>query len=188
MKTLEEIIARNDYKNLTSALKQKASELARTIRDKMIEVDIEQVVVKEFSYMMKKTIFHLEDGNYETHRCLCYLAKGWAEPIVNGEPTYYNLEETDDHGEQNNGLFASTEMLCCFVNNAREILNKIDEIETIKCKEIEETLNKDSKPQENEKKTKNKKKPAAKKIDKESKTKKQKTEKPKAKEKPEQNN
>lgn len=129
MRTLEEVLKRNDYKRLTKNLESRVEELAEKLREKMIQLDLE-----EFGDYCIRTV-RSRSGFSETF--LAYY--DWQD--------YYNLEcvnYTYYFSNDFNCLIkgATTKMALYFLNNFKEILAELDDYETKMCKEIQDSLKK----------------------------------------------
>lgn len=145
MKTLQQIIERNDYVRINKAMRERVREIAEIIRNKMDDLDIEQgcdggVTIKhgiewhDYSVCAFKT-------NATTDYFLCArCAQGY----------FYNLEnDFEGYWRGDFGCFmvpASPKLLVMFLNDVQQILEKLDAIETKKVSEIENALSNGSKP------------------------------------------
>lgn len=130
MKTLDEIISRDDYKRVNDALKNKVNELAKLVRKKMYQLDEEEIYLNgiELSICTERA-----NSGFSTE----YLA------ICEGE-SYNSLEH--QFGEYFAGDFcaridpASSGAYLDFLNNARAIFNALDELETEKAEACQKAL------------------------------------------------
>lgn len=142
-KTLDEILNRSDYSNLTPALKKRCEEIAKSIRIKMTELDIEdEELTQDFVKNDKKCRVYIRicvrnsrgNGSYE------YLA-------INAENGWYSLEDIRHSFYYANDYSAWIQGATCndaikFLNVAREFILQLDEIESIKTNEIKQVLDK----------------------------------------------
>lgn len=125
MKTLQEVLDRNDYVRLTESLKSKTIELAEKIRHKMEALDLE--------YFYGYDIVRANANGYTT----VYLAysKGYDRFSLEDERSYYFC------GNFNCRIQAATnDMRLKFLNVAGDMLADLDKEETAKCEAIETTL------------------------------------------------
>lgn len=148
MKTLDEILRRNDYARLTVALKSRVEEIAKRIREKMDyldiadddnfdngEIGIDGVVVRVVS--MKRRTF----GEYE------YLAIK-REGECYGEEKWYSLEDVGKEyyyaGDFTAKVVGATNKeALAFLNVAKKLIDGLGDIEDERVKSIETALNRD---------------------------------------------
>lgn len=132
MKTLQEIIDRHDYTNINSALKKRAYELAEKIRAKFEELypvwdsrkdDVPEYAVKISNkrwYTVRYNVYSY-NGVKETEGTTLCVFPEWLKE------TWYSLEY------QPHAVYATDTPSLVFVqflNDANEILQKLDEAET----------------------------------------------------------
>lgn len=134
MKTLEEIIARNDYKKINTVLKDRVNELAGAVRRKMNQLEEEEIfsngillstrVARANSGYSVEYLAIEEDGCYNSleHQFERYVAGDFTARI----------------GAASNASYLN------FLNNAREIFEELDELEDQKCASYQEALAKAS--------------------------------------------
>lgn len=125
MKTLPEVLDRNDYVRLTVSLKSKTIELAEKIRHKMEALDLEDF----YGYEIVKA----NANGYST----VYLAytNGYECFSLEDERSYYLC------GNFNCRIQAATnDMRLKFLNVAGDMLADLDKEETAKCGVIETAL------------------------------------------------
>lgn len=127
MKTLDEILNRNDYLKLTEQLKTRVEELAVKLRNKMESLDL-----KKFGD------YHIRTMESRPGLSVTYLAYCYGE-------TYYNLESIAYSYYFNNDFHcyvrgATMKTALYFLNNFKVIINELDEYETRICSEIQEAL------------------------------------------------
>lgn len=148
MKTLDEILRRNDYARLTATLKARVEEIAKRIREKMDyldisdddnfdngEIGIDGVVVRVVS--MKRRTF----GEYE------YLAIK-REGECHGDYKWYSLEDVGKEyyyaGDFTAKVVGATNKeALAFLNVAKKLIERLGYIEDKRVKSIEATLNRD---------------------------------------------
>lgn len=133
MKSLQEIINRNDYVNMNAALIKRAIEVADIIRNKMEELDFEVGDVfhfggKDNGIDLSLTTFRESSLNYsEVH--ICYeesYGYGCSETLALDVERSYNL----NCGSGTRINRARYNQFCHFLNMANTILQELDEIET----------------------------------------------------------
>lgn len=146
MKTIDEIINRQDYVRMNNALIARAHEVAVIIRDKMNQIDMK--ASKSAPCIALKEIFRYSNGE----RFSCGLSLCYRVAITDPEDRYYcqldgckpfryySLDERTSWNESVNDE-ADSKMLLYFMNNVRTILDEIDELETKKVAEMEKAIN-----------------------------------------------
>ena len=148
MKTLDEILRRNDYARLTATLKARVEEIAKRIREKMDyldiadddnfdngEIGIDGVVVRVIS--MKRRTF----GEYE------YLAIK-REGEYHGDYKWYSLEDVGKEyyyaGDFTAKVVGATNKEALeFLNVAKKLIKGLGDVEDKRVKSIEAALNRD---------------------------------------------
>lgn len=129
MRTLEEVLKRNDYKRLTKNLESRVEELAKLLREKLVQLELE-----EFGDYSIRTV-KSRSGFSET-----FLAYYDWQDYYNLESINYSYYLANDYCCRIEG--ATTKMALYFLNNFKEILAELDEYETEMCKKIQNSLNK----------------------------------------------
>jgi hypothetical protein len=136
MKTIDEILKRDDYKKLVPALRSRAEEVAHLIKEKMVDLDLRSFDGTGFSLHIVRS--RTNCGSYE------YLAFDAGESDYYYAHRFYCLDGAYQgyvHDDFNHPCYtASNGMMLKFLNNAKEIIEKLDEIETEKVKSITEAL------------------------------------------------
>lgn len=136
MKTLDEIIKRNDYVRVTAQLRNRAHELAEIVREKMESIELEGV-----------RITHKDD----TSSCYVVIGlsyDGFKESTLTYHEHGFGTEYYDLEGWKTNTisfrygyiLREQTHYLRTFLNDCRAILNEIDRIESERVSECEQSL------------------------------------------------
>ena len=146
MKTLDEIINRKDYIRMNNALIERAHEVALIIRKKMMQIGMK--ASKSAPGIALKEI-----NRYMNGECIwCGISICYREEITDPEDRYYyqldgrepfryySIDERTSSNESVNDE-ADSKMLLYFLNNVRNILDEIDELETEKVGEIEKAIN-----------------------------------------------
>lgn len=125
MKTIEEIIKRNDYRKLSEQLKKRVQELAKKVRLKMYDLDIE-----ELDGLYIRTVTSHSCGYSDD-----FLATSEGHDLESVNHSYYYCNDYNLYikGASNNEALT-------FLNNVKEYFKKLDEIETEKSKVIEKAL------------------------------------------------
>lgn len=133
MKSLQEIINRNDYVNMNKALISRASDIAVLIRKKMEELDFEEGGVfrfgsKDNEIRLSLAVFRERSLNYsEVHLCYNqFYDYGYFENLALDIERSYNL----NCGTGTQIKRASYKQFCHFLNMANTILQELDEHET----------------------------------------------------------
>ena len=142
MKTLQEIIERNDYKNINSSLKKRAYELAEKIHAKYEELcpvwdsrkeDVPQFAVHVGSrwYTVRYNVYSYNGVKETEGTCLCVFPD-WLEK------EWFSLEY------QPHAVYATKTPAAVFVqflNDAAEIIQRLDEKESELVADAEKAMN-----------------------------------------------
>jgi len=134
MKTLDEIIKRDDYKKMTSQLRERTEELAYKIRNKMVQLDLKSVYKPA-----KGVVLHVVSGrsNVGSYHYLAVVEDehGYAHYCIDGAYSGYV------HGDFNCRVITASNAQCLkFLNAAKEIVEWLDRVESEKTSEIESAL------------------------------------------------
>lgn len=141
MKTLDEIINRQDYVRVNKALAERASELAEKFSNKFEELC--------GSWDSRKTEFpdKLIEVNGHKYCSKWNIYRDNFEKFTDGFRFVRVKDDPDDYGvlsyslnRLDYGQEASHKDYVDFLNDAKDILAKLDELETEKVKSIEEAL------------------------------------------------
>ena len=130
MKTIDEIVARSDYKNLNEALNERVKEIAEIIRKKMYCLQIE-----ELDYYR---ICEVKSGSGFSDDYLA-IGDGYAFRSLESDGEYYFCNDFNCKV-----IAASYEEKLGFLNYSRILFNLLDSIETKKCDEIKKALEKNN--------------------------------------------
>lgn len=134
MKTIDEIISRTDYINLNSALKNRCIKIARIIRSKMEDLDIDEISVNGRKYNIVKR--HTYSGFSTEYLAVhCYI--DYEEWDLSLEQTSFEYYTGDFHCAINP---ATSKLFLEFLNNAKAIFEQLDEIETSSVNAINEAM------------------------------------------------
>ena len=134
MKTIDEVIKRNDYKKLVPQLKEKSIEIAQLILHKMIELDCEDVCFKVDAYI--RCHKYSGNGGTETHLVVegdygqIYSLNVWKGYYLNGDFSNVFIEPADN------------KMRLVFLNSVQDILQRLTHIEDTLTAQVESTLRK----------------------------------------------
>jgi hypothetical protein len=127
MRTLEEIINRQDYTKLTYDLNRRVQQLAKVVRNKMVELDLYEL--KNYPYAIRT--LHSSCGAYSYLDC-------------EDEELGGSLEDNGDYyycGDYNARVYAaSNRSKLGFLNNVKAILQELDETETKQVEEINKAI------------------------------------------------
>ena len=130
MKTIDEIVNRNDYKSLNEALNERVKEIAEIIRKKMYCLQIEELDYYRICEVKSRSGFSDD-----------YLA-------IEDEYAFRSLESDGEYYFCNDFnckvIAASYEEKLGFLNYSRNLFNLLDSIETKKCDEIKKALEKNN--------------------------------------------
>lgn len=144
MKTIDEILNRNDYKKLTYQLESRTQEVATRIRQKLIELDEEDTIIKIKGerpcydvLVTVKSVYGRRNYHYLAMNCEYYQnynSSSWLSLESIGG--YYT--PADDFGVCIEG--APRNAALRFLNVARQIIEKIGEKEENKVNSINTAL------------------------------------------------
>ena len=126
MKTIDEIVNRNDYKSLNEALNERVKEIAEIIRKKMYCLQIEELDYYRICEVKSRSGFSDD-----------YLAigDGYAFRSLESDGEYFFCNDFNCKV-----IAASYEEKLGFLNYSRNLFNLLDSIETKKCDEIKKAL------------------------------------------------
>lgn len=125
MKTLEEIIQRDDYQRLSKKLQEKVQELAKNIRHKMYQLDLDCL-----------GDIHIETvKSYRSGYSDDFLATSGNHDLESIGRSYYYC---NDYNLYVKG--ASNKEALNFLNNVQRYLTMLDEIETEQCQAINRAI------------------------------------------------
>lgn len=134
--SLDSILARNDYKHMTSVLKEKVEYVAKRIFDKMLELDVDEPIT------IHDITLSLEETYTTSVGCYDYLAivgedDGIWHSLFDINHTYYY---GGDFGAKVVG--ANNKEALAFLNAAKDLIVELDNLETLKVDEIKNALEK----------------------------------------------
>lgn len=140
-KSLEEILARKDYKRMTEQLKDKVQNIAHRICDKMFELDIEESISVD-GVTIKPTCVCSNVGGY------LYLAilDNDGDPYMPAEYVRKHSLEDIGHGYYYGGDFtawvqgASNKEALSFLRAAKDFILKLGEIEQQQAEDIRQAI------------------------------------------------
>ncbi|CDD32341.1 unknown [Bacteroides sp. CAG:714] len=125
MKTLDEILKRDDYSRLSERLKERVEELAKKIRIKMYQLDLD-------------SLGDIHIRTVTSHRCGYsedFLATNEGHDLESVNRSYYYC---NDYSLYVKG--ASNKEALGFLNRIKQYIETLDEIETEKSQAIEKAL------------------------------------------------
>lgn len=136
MKTLDEIINRQDYVRMNNALIDRAQELAEIIRKKMEELEQEELYEPQSDVAVRVVTRKSNVGDYT------FL--GLVKSDGYGDQYYVSLQDRGSlhlHNDFNCWLSSATsEEYRKFLNHAKDFIRMLDAIETEKCDAINQAL------------------------------------------------
>lgn len=143
MKTLDEIINRQDYIHINGALAKRTDELAIKIAEKMEQLEMFTVELDE-KHKLRRIVYNSQGvaitGYYQL---LSIQIKGERDDYVlscNRNGNCWSTSENVKADEWSNICRAGSRIKLLFIKNCKNIINKIDEYETNKVKEVKEAL------------------------------------------------
>lgn len=131
MKTLDEILKREDYKRLTSEMAERVYDIAIKIRRKMHSLDIKELTVDGLKIRDCKRRSNVD--------CYVFLA------VVDNEDYEDSLYDINDSGYLHNDYScyingATNKEALAFLNRARKIIEYLGEKEEEKVKAIQQAM------------------------------------------------
>lgn len=133
MKTLEEIINREDYKTLNEALKDRAIELAEKLKTLCFELDLEacdSFRLADITFQLRKV---KTNSGFSQWNLYMYTERGFV--AIDERSSYYYVNDFNCWIKASN----NSEKLY-FLNHAKTIFTEIDEEINAKCNAIESAL------------------------------------------------
>lgn len=135
MKTLEEIIERNDYKKISENLANKVEELADKITQKMVDLDIKELDDLE--------VFEVRGQHFSQYFLRIAFPDRYSGVL--------NICKNSTYGNSRSGEYFANDFNCWinfaknkdalyFLNNLQRYLSLLDETETEKVREAEKAL------------------------------------------------
>lgn len=144
MKTVTEIIERNDYKRLTPSLKERTEEVAEIIRKKMRQLHIDNIKLDEDNVTLKFETFNANCGS--SYTCLMLLRgveyDDWYEKNVEKYVSIESIGHSWYYGGDYDCYIvgANYKEALKFLNNANSIMQQLDKIETKQVEEVNKAL------------------------------------------------
>lgn len=147
-RSLNEILSRNDYRNLTPALIERAQDVAVRIRRKMVELDLDDKEL-EVEYAKKngvKVNVRVRIESVKSNGCGSYeflaIRKryDYCEEWLSLEDIRKGFYYAGDYNAWVEG--ASCIDALCFLNAAQDIVMQLGEIEDLRIEEIKTVLTK----------------------------------------------
>lgn len=130
MKTLEEILARQDYKKVSGKLYNRCNELSLMMAEKMVELDATEVSGYRVATL---------GGTFEPV-LLVWRADKWNSDLSGYVIMSEGKDECKHCCDYGNLLGANNAERIKFLRDAKQILSGIDELETAKTSEIQAAL------------------------------------------------
>ena len=141
VKTIDEILKRDDYARLTKALKDRTEEIAVKVRRKMNDLDLDEIYIEGMTLIVKE--YSADHGQY--HFDNLSIKQYCAVDYDGGYDEYLSLEDInesyyayDDFNCKIEG--ASTKQALKFLNAAKKIFENLDEIETQQVNDVNKAL------------------------------------------------
>ena len=138
-----QILARDDYKRMTESLKEKVEEIARAIRYKMDELDVDNsypeggLCAKD----VRVLVAHLGYGDTGFFDCL--VLESVDEET--GAHVFHSLEDAGDVLQEDRGFFvrglATNKEKIAFLNAASSLIEKLGAIEQKNVEIVQNALN-----------------------------------------------
>jgi len=143
MKTLDEIINRQDYIHINGALSERSTELAIKVARKMMQLEMRTVTIDDKHELHRVSLNEMYE---DITGCSQILS---VQKIGNNSDYVLACKERGCAWDSNEDMRESYEgdiykagswAKLLFINNCIDIINKIDEYETNKVKEVENAL------------------------------------------------
>ena len=141
VKTIDEILKRDDYARLTKTLKDRTEEIAVKVRRKMNALDLDEIYIEGMTLIVKE--YSADHGQY--HFDNLSIKQYCAVDYDGGYDEYLSLEDInesyyayDDFNCKIEG--ASTKQALKFLNAAKKIFENLDEIETQQVNDVNKAL------------------------------------------------
>lgn len=136
MKTLDEIINRQDYVRMNNALYQRARQLGDIALKKMVALECKSLSVNGHKYMLVNTNFYY-NGEF------CNSVKEFCLYSYDEERSefYWTLGLQDDRCSPDKGSWARSCDNLTFLNDAKDLFRMLDELESRKVADIENAIN-----------------------------------------------
>ena len=149
-KKVEEILERNDYVRLSKNLVERVEKIAKIVRNKMYHLDIDRLTVNGVTVAIT-TYYNCNVGSTTFLAMPTEYKNEWnsyyGSPQINEEDelVYTSLENINEDycvcGDYNCRLIgADCKQARLFLNNAKAILERLDEIETEQVDEVNKAL------------------------------------------------
>ena len=141
VKTIDEILKRDDYARLTKTLKDRTEEIAVKVRRKMNALDLDEIYIEGMTLIVKE--YSADHGQY--HFDNLSIKQYCAVDYDGGYDEYLSLEDInesyyayDDFNCKIEG--GSTKQALKFLNAAKKIFENLDEIETQQVNDVNKAL------------------------------------------------
>ena len=141
VKTIDEIINRDDYARLTKTMKDRTEEIAVKVRRKMNDLDLDEIYIEGLTLIVKE--YSADHGQY--HFDNLSIKQYCAVDYDGGYDEYLSLEDInesyyayDDFKCKIEG--ATAKQALKFLNSAKKIFENLDEIETQQVNDVNKAL------------------------------------------------
>ena len=141
VKTIDEILKRDDYARLTKTLKDRTEEIAVKVRRKMNDLDLDTIKVDGLTLIVKE--YSADHGQY--HFDNLSIKRHCIDDYNEESDEYVSLEDVnksyyayDDYYCKVEG--ANNKEALKFLNSAKKIFSYLDEIETQQVNDVTKAL------------------------------------------------
>lgn len=138
-----QILARDDYKRMTGSLKEKVEEIAKAIRRKMDELDVDNSYPEGGLCAKDVRVLVAHLGYVETGFFDCLVLESVDEGT--GFQVFHSLEDAGDVLQADRGFFvrglATNKERIAFLNAASSLIKKLGAIEQENVENIQNVLN-----------------------------------------------
>ena len=141
VKTIDEILKRDDYARLTKTLKDRTEEIAVKVRRKMNALDLDEIYIEGMTLIVKE--YSADHGQY--HFDNLSIKQYCAVDYDGGYDEYLSLEDInesyyayDDFNCKIEG--ASTKQALKFLNSAKKIFEYLDDTESEQVNDVTKAL------------------------------------------------
>ena len=134
--SLDSILARNDYKHMTSVLKEKVEYVAKRIFDKMVELDVDEPITIHDIMLSVEEVYTTSVGCYD------YLAIAVEDYRI--RHSLFDINHTYYYGGDFGAkvVGANNKEALAFLNAAKDLIIELDNLETLKVDDIKKALDK----------------------------------------------
>ena len=141
VKTIDEILKRDDYARLTKTLKDRTEEIAVKVRRKMNDLDLDEIYIEGLTLIVKEYSadhgqYHFDNLSIKRH-CIDYYNEE-SDEYVSLEDINESYYAYDDFNCKIEG--ASNKQALKFLNAAKKIFEYLDDTESEQVNDVNKAL------------------------------------------------